>query len=416
MSEIHVVGRPATLVPIALVLGACALGDSCGSSPAPPPASKDAGDLVDRSLAGTSPSNDFGQLIHDNAAGGIVLVPNGTYFISEVQHFARERPLVLVAETEGGVVVTRRKDATEGQTALYLDDVHDIAFVGIRFRNVTLYIKDSSDVHLWYTFHSYPREQKPRPRHKVCGDGRAPDGILMSNVQNVKLHGIELDGIGNDGLKISDVRDAQLVGASFRNIDHRSNQTDTTAAEAARCGQKPTDRFYHSDAIQIYPGNVHDFVVSDSFMDRQLMLQVEKLGASVSGFRIQSSWLSNPLRDCVTINTRVKSAAGQTPMELIVVDSTSWCAPKPEKWHFFTRNTTSSHRLMVGNVTYETSKTAPSHTPADDWKARYPYEAWGCFVTKDIGWAEVGASCTHSGFPSYRGPSKTPTTRIIHRY
>ena len=103
-------------------------------------------------------------------------------------------------------------------------------------------------------------------------------------------------------------------------------------------------------------------------------------------------------------------------MELIVVDSTSWCAPKPEKWHFYTKNTTSAHQLLVGNVTYETSKNAPSQTPADDWKAKFPYEAWGCFLTEDIGWTQLGASCTHSGFPSYRGPSTTPTTPVIHSY
>jgi hypothetical protein len=235
-------------------------------------------------------------------------------------------------------------------------------------------------------------------------------------VSNLKFHGIEIDRIGNDGIKMSGIRDGQLVGASLTNIDHKSYQTDTTSAEASSCGHKSTDKFYHSDAIQMYPGDVQNFVMSDSFSDKVLVLQVESSGQSVSGFRIQDSWLSNPRGDCVTINTRVKSAAGSTPMELIVVDSTSWCAPKPEKWHFYTGGTTSSHRLMVGNVTYATSKTAPSQTPADDWKADFPYEAWGCFITRDVGWTQLGASCTHSGFPSYRGPSSTPTTRIQHSY
>ena len=391
--------------------GGCTSGYSCNGgyciqdpvTPPPPPPPP----------TGT---NDFGQLIRNNAAGGVVIVPNGTYYISDVRNFAPQRPLVLVAESQGGVVVTRRSGAAEGQTSLHLDGVRDIAFVGIDFRYVTLRIEDSSDVHLWYTFHTYPAEQKPRPRHKVCGGGRSPDGLLMSNVRNVKFHGIELDRIGNDGIKLSAVRDAQLVGARLTNIHNQSYQTDTTALEAARCGQKPTDKLYHSDVIQIFPGNVHNFVMSDSFSDGHLVLQVESPGQSVSGFRIQDSWLSASHQDCVTINTRVKPAAGTTPMELIVVDSTSWCAPKAEKWHFMTKDTMSSHRLMVGNVTYETSKNAPSPTPADEWKARFPYEAWGCFVTEDIGWTQLGASCAHSGFPSYGGPSNTPTTRVIHSY
>jgi hypothetical protein len=368
--------------------------------------------------APTAPSatDDFGRLIRNSSEGGISVVPDGTYFVSDVKDFTPKRPLVLVAETEGGVVVTRRDGAKEGQTALLLDDVHDVALVGIRFRDATLRITNSSDVHLWYTSHTYPPERKPRPTHKVCGDGRAPDGILMSNVRNVKLHGIEVDEIGNDGIKISGVRDGQLVGASLTNIDHRKYQTHTTVAEAARCGQKPTDKFYHSDAIQIYPGDVHDFVMSDSFTDRHLMLQVERPGASVSGFQIQNSWLSNSSRDCVTINTRVKAGAGSTPMELTVVDSTSWCEPKPEKWHFYTKNTTSAHRLLIGGVTFETSKTAPSPTPADKWRAKFPYEAWGCFISEDVGWNQIGAPCTHAGFPSFRGPSDTPTERVIHRY
>ena len=390
-----------------LYCGGCGSGFSCNSGTCV------ADPVTTPAPAGT---DDFGQFIRDNAAGGIVLVPNGTYLISDVKDFAPDRPLVLVAESKGGVVVTRRDGALEGETDLHLDRVQDLALVGIHFRYVTLHIDNSSDVHLWHTFHTYPPEQKPRPRHKVCGGGRTPDGILMSNVRNLKFHGIEVDGIGNDGLKMSAVRDAQLVGASFTNIDHQSYQTDTTAAEAASCGQTSTDKFYHSDAIQVYPGNVHNFVMSDSFSDRHLMLNVDQTGQSVSGFRIQDSWLSNPRRDCVTINTRVKSAAGNTPMELIVVDSTSWCEPTADKWHFYTRGTTSAHQLWVGNVTYETSKNAPSPTPADDWKAAFPYEAWGCFVTEDIGWIQLGASCAHSGFPSYRGPSNTPTSRVIHSY
>jgi hypothetical protein len=294
--------------------------------------------------------------------------------------------------------------------------VRDIAFVGIHFRYVTLHVDNSRNFHLWYTSHTYPPEQKPRPRHKVCGGGRSPDGILMSNVSNLKFHGVEIDRIGNDGIKMSGIRNGQLVGASLTNIDHKSYQTDTTSAEASSCGHKSTDKFYHSDAIQMYPGDVNNFVMSDSFSDQVLMLMVESSGQSVSGFRIQDSWLSNPRGDCVTINTKVKSAAGSTPMELIVVDSTSWCEPKAEKWHFYTKNTTSSHRLMVGNVTYATSKNPPSQTPADDWKADFPYQAWGCFITRDVGWTQLGASCNHSGFPSYRGPSSTPTTRIQHSY
>jgi hypothetical protein len=318
-----------------------------------------------------------------------------------------------VAQSEGGVVVTRRSGAVEGETDLELDAVRDIAFVGIHFLDITLHLRNSSDIHLWYTFHTYPPEKKPRPRHKVCGSGRAPDGILMSNVVNVKFHGVDIDRIGHDGLKLSGVRNGQIVGASFTNIDHRGYQTDTTPSEASSCGHAATDKFYHSDAIQIYPGDVHNFVMSDSFSDRHLMLQVAKFGESVSGFRIQDSWLSNPRQGCVTINTRT---AGSAPMELVVVDSTSWCAPTHEKWHFYTDGTTSAHKLLVGNVTYETSKVAPSSTPADSWKARFPYQAWGCFVTTDIGWTQLGVSCGHAGFPSYGGPSDTPTGRVLHSY
>jgi hypothetical protein len=103
-------------------------------------------------------------------------------------------------------------------------------------------------------------------------------------------------------------------------------------------------------------------------------------------------------------------------MELTIVDSTSWCEPKPEKWHFYTGGTTSGHDLLLGNVTYETSERAPAHTPADDWKAAYPYEAWGCFVREDLGWTELPATCAHGGFPSFRGLSNTPTTKVLHSY
>jgi hypothetical protein len=361
-------------------------------------------------------TNDMGQLIRDNVAGGIVYVPNGTYFLSDVTDFTPTKPLVIVAETEGGVVVTPRDGAQEGETALYLNRSHNIAFVGVHFVDATLRIRDSSGIHLWYTFHTYPPQKKPRPTHKTCGNGRSPDGVLMTNSRDVKFHGVEFDNIGNDAIKINSIRDAQLVGARLTNVDHQNYQTDTTDAEAASCGHKAGDKYYHSDALQIYPGDVHNFVVSDSYTERNMMLQVEQVGQSVSGFKIQHSWLSNPRRDCVTINTRVKSKAGDATMELTIVDSTSWCEPKPEKWHFYTGGTTNGHNLMVGNVTYETSKKPTAQTPADDWRRAYPYEAWGCFVRKDIGWIEVPAACSHDGFPSFRGPSNTKTTKVVHRY
>jgi hypothetical protein len=358
----------------------------------------------------------MGQLIRDSAAGGVVFIPNGTYFLSDVTDFTPQKPLVLVAETRGGVVVTRRDGAQEGETDFHLNRSNNIAFVGIHFIDTTFRVSDSSDIHLWYTFHTYPPQNKPRPRHKTCGGGRAPDGIVLRNSRDLKFHGVEVDNIGNDGLKIDSVRDARVVGARITNIDDQSYQTDTTADEASDCGHASSDKFYHSDAIQIYPGDIHDFIVSDSYTERQMMLQVEQSDKSVSGFKIQSSWLSNPDEDCVTINTRVKSKAGSATMEVIIVDTTSWCEPKPEKWHFYTGGTTSGHDLLVGNVTYETSKNTPAQTPAEDWRAAYPYEAWGCFLREDVGWTQLGAPCTHSGFPSFRGSSNTPSIKVTHSY
>jgi hypothetical protein len=361
-------------------------------------------------------TDDMGQFIRDHADGGIVFVPNGTYYLSDVTDFTPGEPLVLVAETEGGVVVTRHEGAVEGETDFYLNRSRDIAFIGFHFVDATLRINDSSNIHLWYTFHTYPPQKKPRPRHKTCGDGRNPDGILLTNTHEVKFHGIEFDDIGNDAMKISSVHDAQVVGARIANVDHQNYQTETTDAEAAGCGHQAGDKYYHADALQIYPGDIHNFVVSDSYTERHMMLQVEHADASVSGFKIQRSWLSNPKRDCVTINTRVKSKASAATMVVTIVDSTSWCEPKPEKWHFYTDGTTSGHDLMIGNVTYETSKDAQAHTPADDWKATYPYEAWGCFIIKDIGWTGLPVTCSYTGFPSYRGPSNTTATKVVHTY
>jgi hypothetical protein len=313
-------------------------------------------------------TNDIGQLIRENAAGGIVFVPNGTYLFSNIEDFTPAKPLVLVAESKHGVVVTRPDGAQEGETDFHLDDIHNVSFVGFYFQYVTLRLSNASNIHLWYTFHTYPPQMKPRPRHKVCGGGRAPEGIRMRNVSHSKFHGLDFEDIGCDGLKISSVRDAQVVGARFVNIDEQQYQTDTTSAEALTCGHRPDDKFYHSDAIQISPGDVHNFMVSDSYTERVMMLQVAPNGESVSGFQIQSSWLSNPSSQwCVPVDTRVKPDG--KAMELIIVDSTSWCEDKPPKLHFYTRGTRSGHDLMLGNITYETSKHATSPTPADDWSA-----------------------------------------------
>ena len=358
---------------------------------------------------------DIGQLIRANPEGGIVFVPDGTYLFSSIEDFTPSKPLVLVAENKHKVVVTRPEEAREGETTFSLRNVHNVAFAGFYFQYVTLGLRDSSNIHLWYTFHTYPPEMKPRPRHKVCGGGRAPEGISAKNATDLKFHGLDFEDIGCDGLKIRSVRDAQVVGTRFVNIDDRQYQTDTTIAEALACGHRPDDKFYHSDAIQIAPGDVHDFVVSDCYTEGVMMLQVEPNGDSVSGFKIQSSWLSNPASQwCVPVDTRVKTV-GKT-MELVIVDSTSWCEDKPPEFHFYTRGTKSGHDLMLGNITYETSKHAASPTPADDWRASYPYEAWGCFVREDIGWTQLNAPCSHGGFPSFRGPSNTATEKVVHRY
>jgi hypothetical protein len=357
-----------------------------------------------------TPSNDIGQLIRANAAGGIVSVPDGTYLFSNIDDFTPAKPLVLVAESMHGVVITRPNGAQEGETDFHLEDVHNVAFVGFYFQYVTLRLSNVTNVYLWYTFHTYPPQMKPRPRHKVCRGGRAPEGISAKNASGLKFHGLDFEDIGCDGLKISSVRDAQVVGARFVTIDDRQYQTDTTIAEALACGHRPNDKFYHSDAIQISPGDVHNFIVSDSYTEAVMMLQVEPNGESVSGFQIQSSWLSNPASQwCVPVDTRVKPN-GKT-MELIVVDSTSWCEDKPPKFHF-----QSGHDLMLGNIIYETSKHATSPTPADDWRAVFPYESWGCFVRHDIGWTQLNAPCAHGGFPSFRGPSNTATTKVVHSY
>ena len=397
----HECGTPADGCGDDLRCGPCAENEACSS-----------GVCVKLPISSTK---DIGQLIRENAAGGIVVVPDGTYTFSNIEGFIPAKPLVLVAESKHGVVVTRPDDVQEGDTDFHLVNVHDIAFAGFYFKYVTLRLSGSSGVHLWYTFHTYPPEMKPRPRHKVCGQGRAPEGILMENVTDLKFHGIDFDDIGCDGLKISSVRAAQVVGARFVNIDHRNYQTDTTSTEAAGCGHQPDDKFYHSDAIQISPGDVHDFIVSDSYTERQMMLQVAPNGESVSGFRIQDSWLSNPTSTwCIPVDTRVK--ADDETMELTIVDSTSWCEDKPPRLHFYTRGTKSGHNLMLGNITYETSKFAASPTPADNWRTAFPYEAWGCFVHHDVGWIELGAPCAHSGFPSFDGPSSTVTNKVVHSY
>jgi hypothetical protein len=360
-------------------------------------------------------THDIGQLIRENQEGGIVLVPNGTYLFSNIESFTPSKPLVLVAESKHEVLVTRPDGAREGETDFHLNNVHNVAFVGFYFQYVTLRLSNASSIHLWYTFHTYPPQMKPRPRHKVCGQGRAPEGILIENARDLKFHGVDLEDIGCDGLKIRSVHEAQVVGARFVNIDDQQYQTDTTGVEAMICGHRPDDRFYHSDAIQIAPGDVHNFIVSDCYTEGVMMLQVEPNGESVSGFQIQSSWLSNPASQwCIPVDTRVKSKGKK--MELIIVDSTSWCEDKAPKLHFYTRGTTSGHDLMLGNITYETSKHATSPTPADDWRSAFPYEAWGCFVRDDIGWTQLNAPCSHGGFPSFRGPSTTATTKVVHSY
>jgi hypothetical protein len=225
----HACGQPADGCNGNLSCGQCGSGETCsrGACVQLPPAAPEppSGSLP------PAPTNDMGQLIRNSASGGIFFVPNGTYFLSDLTDFTPEKPLVLVSETRGGVVVTRRAGAQEGETDFHLNRSKNIAFVGIRFIDATLRITDSSNIHFWYTFHTYPPQKKPRPRHKTCGSGRAPDGMVLRNSRDLKFHGVEFDNIGNDAMKIDSVRDAQVVGARITNVDHQSYQTETSDSD-----------------------------------------------------------------------------------------------------------------------------------------------------------------------------------------
>lgn len=398
--------------------------DGATDDTARPTSDAGAGDGLERPDPIPDPgTRELAEIIRSHPEGGVVWLPDGVYEKGTVRDFAPASPLVLVAESRGGVVVTR-SDAIVGQTSVVLENVRDVAFVGLRFERVTVALNGARDLAFWYTEHTIPAETHTEPRRKLCGGGRSPDAFLVTGSERLYLFGVTIDDVGHDGIKVGNTDDLTLVGAEILNVHHAAYQTETTPEDAASCGHRADDLFHHSDGIQIYPGGVNRLTVSDSYVQTQLMWQVES-GGSCRDLRIQRSLLDARFGDCQTLNTRVKTSADPSAeMNITVIDTRSHCDEArvdnrfisgSPKWHFITLGTRCpNHTLLVRDVEF-LDAAAPTHTPADAWRELHPFSRWPCFLDVDVGFPGFARSCTDgTGFPSYEPADPTGAVPFEH--
>ncbi len=344
---------------------------------------------------------DIAKIIKSRPNGGVVWLPNGKYYLGELSNFKPKKPLVLVAQSAGKVIVTRKNNVV-GKTTLTLQNVRNVGFVGLTFDRISVDITNSSDLAFWYTNHTIPPQTHTAARRKLCGGGRSPDAFRVNGSNRVDFFGVDIDEVGADGLKVGNSSDLRFVGSAFVNVHHDSYQTGTSAADARTCGHQPKDKFHHSDAIQIFPGGVNRLVVSDSYSNGVFMMQLSGNGGSSKGLVIQRSVLEPAFANCQAINTRVKTA-GKT-MDLSVVDTTTYCnRSTPLKWQFVTQGTKCpNHKLRVKNAQFKRGN-APAVGPLEKWRSSHPMNRWGCFFSEDVGWAGFAQYCPNkAGFPSYK--------------
>ncbi len=357
-------------------------------SPTPPPTAGGPALPAPISPAG----RDFGTILRDYPQGGVVVLPDGDYKVSDVSNFRPSQYLIVVAQHPGKARVIRAANAL-GATDQLFSGSGKLIFVGIRFHEIaTQIIGNSSDIHYWYTQHSNPVLAHPTPNQTVCTPGQGPVGFEIKGASNISLYGLDAIDFGHDGVKINNLTNFTVKGTVIDQLSHHNLQQGRGNAS---CGWDGNDN-YHTDSIQSYPGNIMQMTVEDSFVGQRFMIQEEAGGSGSKNIVIKNvsvyEGAERVNNSCIAIDTRVKAnAAPGATLQLFVSGTEIYCHNTSE-WTLHVGGSRDNALSINGTPIRSTEKDVGARyltrivgKPAVPtakvmaWRAAHPYNTWHCF-------------------------------------
>lgn len=337
--------------------------------------------------------HDFGRIVQETKPdGGVIVLPDGEYTVSDVTDFTPSDYVVVMAENKWGVDVVRTASVLR-ETDQYFGDSSKLIFVGIEFKNIVTRVGGSTDIYFWHTRHTYPIETHPDPTETYCGSGGvSPDGITVGSSNRVGVFGAEVDGIGHDAIKLNNADNMIVRGSKITNVDNGGLQE---GRGNERCGWDGDDN-YHDDGIQIYPGGVDNLLVEDSYVGRHAIPQVDNNGSSNSmTFKNNMFYEEPPKSSCLAINARVKSSADAGATQVMTLENNdAWCPDS--QWLVYVGGSRHNDLIINGDpipsdarnasqyVTRRTGTPDISNTPSEAWQSSNPYDSWPCYLKNNI--------------------------------
>ena len=336
----------------------------------------------------------FGRIVRTAAPnGGIVVLPDGNYTVSDVTNFNPTNYVVIVAQNPLGASVVRTAN-TIGSTDQLFSNSSKLIFVGINFSNISTALINSDDIYFWQTKHTYPVQAHPNPNETYCGIGVGPDGLQIEGGSNrIGLYGSVFDDIGHDAIWMNTASNITIRGVKVTNVwNHELQQ----GRGNSRCGWGGSDN-YHNDGLQIYPGGITNLTVENSYFGRHAIPQVDSGGASNLNLVFRNNtFYEEPFEGgCLAFNARVKlDAASGATQTMTVENNEDWCPTN--EWLFYVEGTRNNALVINGNPIPSTAREANvyitrrngtpnmSSTAHTAWLAAQPYNNWPCYLQTEV--------------------------------
>jgi len=332
------------------------------------------------------PSNRLCEVIEDHAAGGTVVIPDGTYIACDLVDFHPDERLNIIAETRHGVVVVRQGEDI-GETIFRIESSADVTFVGLRFEALNVAVLGSNGIEFRYTEHSFPIERHPDPENSWCGEQRGPNTMEIQNSDRITIAGSDFADVGNDAIRIEQSDHVTVEGVIVTDVWHDRLQSGN---ENGECDGNDGSN-YHTDGLQIINGESDDLTIRDSYFGQRLVLTVD--GDGVGGNHdmvLERLWLVAELPDtsnCVTMAMKVKDNADpEATQNAVVRDVESFCDPSIEGSRHFDVSGSEERLTVNGGPTLAAQRNADEElaaerrvvpdideSPAQVWRARSPY-------------------------------------------
>lgn len=345
----------------------------------------------------------FGRIVRQTVpSGGIIVLPDGNYTVSDISNFNPAHYVVVVAQNRLQAKVVRSAN-TVGSTDQLINNSSKLIFVGIEFKDISVPLTNATDIYFWHTRHTYPVTAHPVPHETYCGTGQGPNGIEAEGSNRIGVYGADIDSIGHDAVFLSGTSNLTIRGSKIMNVWHQGLQQ---GRGNSRCGWGGSDN-YHNDGIQIYPGGVSNLIVEDSYLGRHAIPQVDNGGSSNTNLVFRNNlFFEEPSEGgCLAFNARVKPAAQAGALQTMTLQNNeAWCPGSD--WVFYVEGSRNNALVINGEAIPSTAREANrfvtrrsgtpdrNHTPAEAWRAANTYDTWPCYLEANVpGFTQSAKQC-----------------------